>query len=132
MYRELEDCMQEVRLHAQLDEARVLSKVKKILDRHLGEPPKTFVYEGKTYTPRSFVAEVVRLPWNEYQMLTSFESAPFNDLGSRLGRIRQGAGTATRRRRGQGGRQDACRANWKVVFAEHEQRVAGGNTDVVT
>lgn len=78
MYAELEDCMQEVKLHAQWDEARVLSKVKKILDRHLGEPPKTFVYEGKTYTPRSFVAEVIRLPWNEYLMLTSFESAPFN------------------------------------------------------
>jgi bleomycin hydrolase len=78
MYRELEDCMQEVKLHAQWDEARVLAKVKKILNRHLGEPPKTFVYEGKTYTPRSFVAEVVRLPWAEYLMLTSFESTPFN------------------------------------------------------
>ena len=78
LYAELEGYMQEVKLHAQWDEARVLSRVKKILNRHLGEPPKAFSYEGKTYTPKSFVAEVVRLPWADYVMLTSFESAPFN------------------------------------------------------
>ena len=78
LYAELEGYMQEVKLHALWDEARVLSRVKKILNRHLGEPPKAFSYEGKTYTPKSFVAEVVRLPWADYVMLTSFESAPFN------------------------------------------------------
>ncbi len=78
MYRELEAGMQEVKLEGQWDESRVLSKAQKILNRHLGEPPKSFAFEGKTYTPKSFVAEVVRLPWNEYIMLTSFESAPFN------------------------------------------------------
>ena len=78
LYPELEECMHEVKLHAQWNEARVLSRVKKILNRHLGEPPKTFFYQGRTYTPKSFVAEVVQLPWTEYVMLTSFESAPFN------------------------------------------------------
>ena len=80
MYRELEDCMQEVKLNAQWDEARALSSVRKILNRHLGEPPKTFAYDGKAYSPRSFVAEVVRLPWAEYVMLTSSESTPFNSF----------------------------------------------------
>jgi len=80
LYAELETCVQEIKLRGQWDEARVLSRVKKILNRHLGEPPKTFSYEGKTYTPRSFVAEVVRLPWSEYLMLTSYESAPFNSF----------------------------------------------------
>ena len=78
LYPELEACMHEVKLHGQWDEARVLSRVKKILNRHLGEPPKTFSFQGKTYTPRTFVTEIVRLPWADYVMLTSFESAPFN------------------------------------------------------
>ena len=78
LYPELEGYMRDVKLHGQWDEARVLSRVKEILNRHLGEPPRTFSYLGMTYTPKSFVAEVVRLPWADYLMLTSFESAPFN------------------------------------------------------
>ena len=80
LYAELEDCMQEVKLHGQWDEARVVSRVKKILNRHLGEPPGTFSFNGKTCNPRSFLAEAVRLPWADYIMVTSFESAPFNEF----------------------------------------------------
>jgi bleomycin hydrolase len=77
LYAELDSLMAEVKAHERWNETRVLSQVRKILNRHLGEPPKTFSYSGKTYTPKSFLAEIVRLPWNEYLMLTSFESAPF-------------------------------------------------------
>src|ERR1017187_2062232 len=38
----LEGYMRDVKLHGQWDEARVLSRVKEILNRHLGEPPRTF------------------------------------------------------------------------------------------
>ena len=77
LYADLEAFIEGVKLQGKWDETRVLSQVKKILNRHLGEPPKTFAYNGKTYTPNSFLAEVVRLPWADYLMLTSFESAPF-------------------------------------------------------
>jgi bleomycin hydrolase len=78
LYADLERCIQETRLQGKWDEARLVARVKKILKRHLGEPPKTFSHNGRTYTPKSFLAEVVRLPWTDYLMLTSFESAPFN------------------------------------------------------
>jgi bleomycin hydrolase len=78
LYADLEHFIQEVKLQGNWDEARMLSRVKKILNRHLGEPPKTFSYKGTTYTAKSFLAEVVRLPWTDYVMITSFESAPFN------------------------------------------------------
>jgi bleomycin hydrolase len=77
LYADLERFIEEVKLQGKWNETRVLSRVRKILNRHLGEPPETFTYNGKTYTPKSFLAEVVRLPWTEYLMLTSFESAPF-------------------------------------------------------
>ncbi len=78
LYSELETSMQEVKRQSRWNDARVLSQVKKILNRHLGEPPRTFPFNGSTYTAQSFRDEVVRLPWHDYVMVTSFESAPFN------------------------------------------------------
>jgi bleomycin hydrolase len=78
LYAELETFMNGVKQKKNWNEAAVLAGVKKILNRHLGEPPKSFSFQSKTYTPKSFLTEVVRLPWNDYVMITSFESAPFN------------------------------------------------------
>jgi bleomycin hydrolase len=78
LYAELETLMKKVKRSGDWNEERVLGQVKAILNRWLGEPPKSFSFEGKTYTPRSFADEVIRLPWADYVLLTSFESAPFN------------------------------------------------------
>lgn len=59
------------------DEALVVAKVKTILNKHLGSPPESFEYLGKRFTPKSFVKKIVRLPWDDYLMVTSFEYAPF-------------------------------------------------------
>jgi bleomycin hydrolase len=75
---ELESLMKDVKRKGKWDEEAVLAQVKKVLDRHLGEPPKTFLFNGTAYTPQTFLAEVVRLPWKEYFMVTSFQYAPFN------------------------------------------------------
>lgn len=47
-----------------------------VLDAYLGDVPETFVYNGKTYTPRSYAAS---LPFNpdDYVVLTSFNHHPF-------------------------------------------------------
>ncbi len=47
-----------------------------ILDAYLGETPETFVYNGKTYTPRSF-ADHLGLDPDNYVELTSFSHHPF-------------------------------------------------------
>jgi bleomycin hydrolase len=47
-----------------------------ILDAYLGDPPETFMYDGKTYTPRSFADELGLDPDN-YVELTSFSHHPF-------------------------------------------------------
>lgn len=77
LYADLDGLMGEVKRRETWNETRVLSAVRKILNRHLGEPPRSFSHAGKNYTPKSFLADVVRLPWNDYLMLTSFELAPF-------------------------------------------------------
>ena len=48
-----------------------------ILDAYLGRCPEQFVYEGKTYTPRSF-ADSFGLCWDDYISLTSYTHHPFN------------------------------------------------------
>ena len=47
-----------------------------ILDAYLGKCPEQFVYEGKTFTPRTF-ANSFGLNWDDYVSITSFTHHPF-------------------------------------------------------
>ena len=78
MYRELREYRDRVKKDEIWNEAEVVAQVKSILDKHLGKPPETFEYEGRSYTPRSFRDEFMALPWRDYLMVTSFEYAPFH------------------------------------------------------
>jgi bleomycin hydrolase len=51
--------------------------VEATLDAYLGTFPKSFEYEGKTYTPRSFADQVVGIKPDDYVQLTSFSHDPF-------------------------------------------------------
>ena len=51
--------------------------VQAIIERYVGRCPETFVYEGKTYTPKSF-AESLGLNLDDYVSLTSYTHHPFN------------------------------------------------------
>lgn len=48
-----------------------------ILDNYMGQPPASFEYNGKTYTPQSFAKEVVKFNADDYVFLTSFTHHPF-------------------------------------------------------
>ena len=78
MYGQLDSLMRAVKANKMWDEREVLGKVVSILNSHLGKPPETFEYKGTTYTPKSFLETVVRLPWDEYLLVTSFGSSPFD------------------------------------------------------
>jgi bleomycin hydrolase len=47
-----------------------------ILDAYLGKMPDTFTYNGKTYTPATFMKELGLNP-NDYIVITSFSHHPF-------------------------------------------------------
>ena len=51
--------------------------VQAVIDRYVGACPETFVYEGKTYTPKTF-AESLGLDLDDYVSLTSYTHHPFN------------------------------------------------------
>ena len=51
--------------------------LRSIYDTYRGECPKEFNYNGKTYTPRTFADEVLKLNMNDYISLTSYTHHPF-------------------------------------------------------
>ena len=52
--------------------------VQAVIDKYVGKCPETFVYEGATYTPKSF-ARHLGLNMDDYVSLTSFTHHPFNE-----------------------------------------------------
>ena len=49
----------------------------KLLDTYLGDVPRSFEYDGKTYTPESFAEEVINLSPDDYAEITSFTHVPY-------------------------------------------------------
>jgi bleomycin hydrolase len=80
LYAELDSVMSSVKLSGVWEEEPVLAKVTAILNARLGVPPKEFNYKGRRYSPRTFFTDLVRLNFDEYIMVTSFQYAPFNQF----------------------------------------------------
>jgi bleomycin hydrolase len=58
------------------DEAVALAGVRTILDRYLGRPPERFEFEGKSYDPKSFFAEL-KIDPDDYVCCISTMKQPF-------------------------------------------------------
>ncbi len=54
-----------------------VSAVNKTIDTYLGELPEKFVYQGKTYTPKSFASDYCGINGNDYVQITSFTHHPY-------------------------------------------------------
>ena len=78
LYAELDRFTSDIRKRGAWNEDSVLTGVRSILAKHLGTPPAHFMFKGKEQTPTSFLHEIVRLPWEEYLLVTSFTYAPFD------------------------------------------------------
>lgn len=59
------------------NEDLVLSLVRELLDRTMGRPPESFVWQGNTYTPKEFFDGVCQLDLDAYVSLMSTLGEPF-------------------------------------------------------
>lgn len=62
------------------DKNKGISWVKDVndyMDQKFGKVPETFVYNGKTYTPKSFAKEVVGINPNDYMEFSSYKDSPY-------------------------------------------------------
>ena len=67
-----------VKANAKKPEAGWKQQIESILDKHLGADVREFTYEGKKYTPESFL-EMTGLKASDYLTITSFTHAKFYD-----------------------------------------------------
>lgn len=59
------------------DEEQNLAYVRSILDKHLGAPPIDVIHEGKVYSPKAFMREVLQLNPDDYVACVSRMDTPF-------------------------------------------------------
>ncbi len=62
-------------------EKSVEAGIRLILNKYMGEPPAEFMYEGKKYTPKSFLKEVVKLNVDDYVEFQSTLAQKFYTKG---------------------------------------------------
>lgn len=54
-----------------------VADVNNYIDQKLGKLPETFVYDGKTYTPKTFAKSVVGIDPDDYVEFSSFKDNPY-------------------------------------------------------
>jgi len=81
MFRKMKDYLEFIKEHNYWDEEEVISHIKLILNKYMGEPPKKFVWKGKEMTPKQFLTEVLKLNLDDYVVFMSTKSIPFYTKG---------------------------------------------------
>ncbi len=81
MFKEMNDYLTFVKKNEYWDETVVLSTIRQILNKYIGEPPTEFVYEEQNYTPMTFMQKVVRINPEDYVDFMSTLKIPFYTEG---------------------------------------------------
>jgi bleomycin hydrolase len=81
MFDEFETYLKFVKEKNLWDEQSVITNIRAILNYHIGEPPETFMYEGKEYTPQEFLNRVIRLDMDDYVDIMSLKEMPYYETG---------------------------------------------------
>ena len=77
MFSEIETYLKNCKSTNFWDEETILSNIKSILNHYMGIPPTLFKYEGKTYTPKSFLKNVTKLKPTDYVDFMSLLQKPY-------------------------------------------------------
>ncbi|MFH1438453.1 MAG: peptidase C1, partial [Pseudomonadota bacterium] len=81
MAREMTAVLDSLKHSSLWDENAALVMLQVILDRHLGRPPETFEFEGRTYKPLEFVSNVLKINPDDYVDFISTLDIPFYTQG---------------------------------------------------
>ncbi|MBN2639092.1 MAG: hypothetical protein JXR65_08390 [Bacteroidales bacterium] len=74
---ELHTYLASVKKSADWNKAAVIATTRSILNYYMGEPPTSFIYKGKEYTPKSFLNDYLRLNMDDYVDVLSYMQKPF-------------------------------------------------------
>jgi len=60
-------------------EGFIMNNVMAILDKYMGTPPEKFEYEGKTWTPETFLKDYLKLSPDDYVPVLSIKNQPYHE-----------------------------------------------------
>lgn len=80
LIRELLEMLEKAKAKQAFNQEKIVKKARAILNKYIGIPPETFLYEGVTYTPQSFMQSLGIRP-NDYFSFMSTTSLPYNQMG---------------------------------------------------
>lgn len=77
MFEEMKSFLNSIKEKNAWDEESVTATIKSILNYYLGVPPAEFEYEGKNYTPKTFLNEYLQIIPDDYVDVLSYMQQPF-------------------------------------------------------
>lgn len=77
MFREMKSYLNGLKETNAWNEDEAISTIKSILNHYMGEPPAEFTVDGKTYTPKQYLKDVVKLNLDDYVDILSLKAKPY-------------------------------------------------------
>ena len=77
MHRELKNYLKSVKESNNWNLNQVLCTFKQIMNHYIGTPPEKFEWEGKEYTPKTFVSEYLKMNPEDYIDVLSYLQQPY-------------------------------------------------------
>jgi bleomycin hydrolase len=77
LFSEMKAYLETVKRDNAWNEEQIVNTIKTILNYYMGTPPEKFDYEGKEYTPKEFLKEVVDLNLGDYIDVMSILEQPY-------------------------------------------------------
>jgi bleomycin hydrolase len=77
MYKEMKGYLDGVKENEAWNEEQVISTIKSIMNHHIGEPPQKFKFEGKSYTPQSFLNNYLQINPDNFVEILSYKQEPY-------------------------------------------------------
>ena len=77
MYAEMKAYLLSVKRDNAWDEKTVVNTIKAIMDYYIGTPPQSFKVDGKTYTPKTYLKDYLKINPDDYVDILSYEQAPY-------------------------------------------------------
>ncbi|OFY91943.1 MAG: hypothetical protein A2236_02095 [Bacteroidetes bacterium RIFOXYA2_FULL_33_7] len=79
MFDEMDAYLKSVKSQSAWDEDKVVATIKSILNKYMGIPPTTVSIDGKNYTPKEYLENVLTLKMTDYYSFMSTMSVKYNE-----------------------------------------------------
>ncbi|MCD6179140.1 MAG: hypothetical protein J7K39_04495 [Bacteroidales bacterium] len=77
MFAEMKTYLNSVKENNAWNEETVIATIKSIMNYHIGVPPQSFVIDNKSYTPKSFASDYLKLNPDNYVEILSYKQEPY-------------------------------------------------------